>query len=162
MRLIQANHQALDLLAPLAADFRAALRGYKGVASGPDLPAAREELREFLAAGYPIFAVTDGSRWVGYAVFRIEDSLLWLEQIYVRPEYRRQGVASLLFDKAEDWVRSLGEETVFNYVHPNNDGMIRFLRSRGYTVLNLIEIRRPYAGEQLNATIHVENNAFDY
>lgn len=29
------------------------------------------------------------------------------------------------------------------YVHPNNHRMIEFLRKRGYTVLNLTEIRKP-------------------
>lgn len=41
------------------------------------------------------------------------------------------------------------------YVHPNNDRMIGFLRKHGYTVLNLIEIRRPYQGENIHNTIHV-------
>ena len=44
----------------------------------------------------------------------------------------------------------------------NNEGMIHFLRSKGYTVLNLIEIRKPYEGEKLTATIHVEKEVFDY
>ncbi len=57
---------------------------------------------------------------------------------------------------------AMGGDTVFNYVHPNNEGMIHFLRSKGYTVLNMIEIRRPYQGEKLASTIQVGNNDFDY
>ena len=56
----------------------------------------------------------------------------------------------------------MGEDTVYNYVHPNNEGMIRFLASKGYTVLNMIEIRKPYKDEKLTTTIHVEKEAFDY
>ena len=51
---------------------------------------------------------------------------------------------------------------VYNYVHPNNHHMIDFLRKRGYTVLNLIEIRKPYQGEQLSQTIQVGERKFDY
>ena len=40
--------------------------------------------------------------------------------------------------------------------------MIGFLRSKGYTVLNLIEIRKPYRGEKLTTTIRVDRNTFDY
>jgi len=40
--------------------------------------------------------------------------------------------------------------------------MIAFLRKRGYTVLNLIEIRKPYAGEKTTQIIKVGENEFDY
>ena len=40
--------------------------------------------------------------------------------------------------------------------------MIEFLRKRGYTVLNLIEIRKPYQGEKLTQTIQVDQHTFDY
>ena len=40
--------------------------------------------------------------------------------------------------------------------------MINFLRKRGYTVLNLIEIRKPYEGENLTQTIRVGEHEFDY
>ncbi len=47
----------------------------------------------------------------------------------------------MLFNKAE--------EIVYNFVHPNNKNMIRFFRAKGYTILNMIEIRKPYEGEKL-------------
>ena len=40
--------------------------------------------------------------------------------------------------------------------------MIEFLRKRGYTVLNLIEIRKPYQGETLTQKITVGEHEFDY
>jgi hypothetical protein len=40
--------------------------------------------------------------------------------------------------------------------------MIHFLASKGYTVLNMIEIRKAYKDEKLTATIHVEKETFDY
>ena len=57
---------------------------------------------------------------------------------------------------------SYGEDTVYNFVHPNNDGVIAFLRSMGYSVLNLIEVRKPYAGEELTTEIRVGEHTFDY
>ena len=70
--------------------------------------------------------------------------------------------ASLLFGKAEELAREMGDDTVYNFVHPNNEGMIAFLRSKGYTVLNMIEIRRPYTGEKLTTMVRVDGNVFDY
>lgn len=77
-------------------------------------------------------------------------------------EYRRRGVASALHSKAEKIAVSYGNDTVYNYVHPNNHRMIAFLRKRGYTVLNLIEIRKPHRGEKLTQIIPVGEHEFDY
>lgn len=74
----------------------------------------------------------------------------------------RQGVAAALHGKAEEIAASYGNDTVYNYVHPNNHRMIEFLRKRGYTVLNLIEIRKPYQNEKLTQTITVGEHEFDY
>lgn len=162
MKLIQIDKPAADRLAPLVADFRVTLNGYRGIASRPRVEAAREEIKEFLDVGFPIFAVEDGGELAGYAVCCMDEPCLWVEHLYVREAYRRKGVATLLFEKAEEIARAMGEDTVFNFVHPNNTGMIAFLRSKGYTVLNMIEIRKPYPGETLTTTIPVGDAVFDY
>ncbi len=162
MKLIRIDKPDTDRLAPLVADFRVTLNGYRGIASRPRVEAAREEIGEFLDAGFPILAAEDGGKLAGYAVCRMDAPCLWVEHLYVREAYRRKGVATLLFEKAEDIARAMGEDTVFNFVHPNNTGMIAFLRSKGYTVLNMIEIRKPYPGETLTTTIPVGDAVFDY
>lgn len=162
MNIIGIDKTTAEKIAPMAADFRVALRSYRGEASRPDVDAAKEEILDFLNSGYPVFAAEENGEFAGYIVCRIEDPCLWVEQIFVREGYRRKGAASLLFSKAEELAGSMGEETVFNFVHPNNEGMIRFLRSKGYTVLNMIEIRKPYTNEKLRTTIRVADNEFDY
>ena len=162
MNLIRIEKNDMDRLAPLVADFRVTLNGYRGIVSQPQVEAAREEIDEFLGAGFPIYAVEDGVVLAGYMVCRMDEPCLWVEHLYVREEYRRRGVATLLFEKAEEIARAMGEDTVFNFVHPNNTGMIAFLRSKGYTVLNMIEIRKPYPGETLTTTIPVGDAVFDY
>ena len=162
MKLIEIQRADAHRLAPLVADFRVTLNGYRGIASAPDVPAGRAEVIEFLDAGMPVFAVKDGGELAGYTVCRIDAPCLWVEHLYVRANYRRQGVATLLFEKAEALARSMGEDTVFNFVHPNNRGMIDFLRAKGYTVLNMIEIRKPFPGERLTTTIPVGDAVFDY
>lgn len=162
MNLVSIDESLVDKIAPLAADFRVTLRSYKGISSAADITAGQKELLDFLKAGYPIFAAEDEGRYVGYIVCRIEDTVLWVEHIYVCEDCRRKGAASLLFEKAEEIAHSMGEDTVFNYVHPNNDSMIEFLRSKGYTVLNLIELRKPYRDEKLSTVIRVNDHEFDY
>lgn len=162
MKLIEIQRSDAHRLAPLVAAFRVTLNGYRGVASEPDVPAGRAEIVEFLDAGMPVFAVEADGELAGYTVCRIDEPCLWVEHLYVRDEYRRRGVATLLFEKAEELAHAMGEDTVFNFVHPNNRGMIDFLRTKGYTVLNMIEIRKPYPGERITTTIPVGDAVFDY
>jgi ribosomal protein S18 acetylase RimI-like enzyme len=161
MEIIEITH-VNEALAQMVALFRVELRSYKGITSKPNLDAGREELEEYLAAGFPVYgALTDG-KFAGYAVCRVDGGVVWVESLFVREEFRRRGVATALHQKAEELAASYGEDTVYNYVHPNNHRMIEFLRKRGYTVLNLIEIRKPYKGETPTQTIPVGEHEFDY
>lgn len=150
-------------LGGLCAGFRVALRSYKGLNSVADNAAGCAELTEYIDAKWPVYAAktTDG-QWAGYIVLRTEEPLVWVESLYVEEQFRRSGIASALFAKAEEQAAAWGETTVFNYVHPNNHGMIAFLRRYGYTVLNLIEIRKPWPDETLRTTIAVGDETFDY
>ena len=161
MELIKVT-QVNDSLAEMVALFRVELRSYKGIESKPNIEAGREEMEEYLAANFPVFAAVVDGEYAGYVVCRIDSEVVWVESIFVREEYRRCGVASALHRKAEEIAASYGEETVYNYVHPNNHRMIEFLRKRGYTVLNLVEIRKSYQGEKLTQTITVGEHQFDY
>ncbi len=162
MVILRINENSIEDVAPLVADFRVELNSYKGIKSQPDIQEGKEDLLYFLKSQYPVFIAEEDGKAVGYLVCRIEDEVLWVEHIFVSCDYRRKGIASLLFQKAEEIAQSMGQETVFNYVHPNNDKMIEFLRSKGYTVLNLIEIRKPYKEEKISTTIKVDKHTFDY
>ena len=154
--------QATDNLAQMVALFRVELRSYKGIVSKPNVDAGREEMEEYLAAGFPVFAAIVDGEYAGYVVCRVDSEVVWVESIFVKDEYRRQGIASALHSKAEEIAAFYGDDTVYNYVHPNNHRMIAFLRNRGYTVLNLIEIRKPYKNEKFTQTIQVGEHEFDY
>ena len=153
---------AIPEIAPLVAQFRVTLKGFKGITASPNENEGASELKEYLDAGFPVFTARKDGVACGYLVCRVDEPCVWVESLYVLPEYRRQGVASALFREAEKLAEAYGEDTVYNYVHPNNNAIIGFLKSRGYTVLNLIEIRKPYAGETLSRTIQIDENLFDY
>lgn len=162
MRIIRIDANAADRLAPLLAEFRVTLRAYKNIQSQADIESGKEEILYFLKSSYPVFAAEDDGVFVDYIVCRIAEPCLWVEHLFVSQEHRRKGIATMLFSKAQEIAGLMGEDTVYNYVHPNNENMIRFLSSQGYTVLNMIEIRKPYRGETLTGTIRVENDVFDY
>ena len=159
-----------DALAVLRASYRVprdpsrVLRDPSRVLRDPgstDLEAARAELADYVEKRFPIYVAEDASgALAGYLVCRVDGDVVWAESLYVRPEYRRQGVGSALYDAAERLARSLGGDTPYNWVDPNNAAMIRFLQQRGYTVLNLIELRRPAPGESLPNRVNV--GAFEF
>lgn len=74
----------------------------------------------------------------------------------------RSGIASKLYEEAENIAKELGGTTVYNWIHPNNDKMIKFLSKMGYDELNLIEIRKPWKSEILTQKIRVENHEYNY
>lgn len=161
MEIVEIN-KVNDELATMFALFRVELRSYKGITSQPNLIIGREEINEYLSFGFLVFAALINNEYAGYVVCRIEDDVVWVENLFVKEEYRRFGVASALHTKAEEIAAAHGGDTVYNYVHPNNHRMIEFLKKRGYTVLNLIEIRKAHNGEILTQRIKVGNHVFDY
>lgn len=150
-------------LSHLIAHFRVELNRFKAVHSPIDLEMARRELGEYFDEGLPIFvAEGDGSDLLGYLVCRVQDGVVWAEYLYITPVSRRKGLASALCARAEELVREHGGDTVYNWVHPNNDNIISLLRKRGYTVLNLVEIRKPWENERLTEKIRVGVHEYDY
>ncbi|MFC5631769.1 MULTISPECIES: GNAT family N-acetyltransferase [Streptococcus] len=148
--------------AALLAAFRSTLRSFKNRQVALDLEEGAEEFTFFLDEKYPMYGAFIEQVLIGYVVCKVEGSLVWIEQLFVSEAFRRQGGAAVLFEKANQLSQSVGGETLFQYVHPNNHEMLSFLRSQGYTVLNLIEVRKPYQGEQLTQTIYVDDEPFDY
>jgi ribosomal protein S18 acetylase RimI-like enzyme len=147
----------------LIAEFRVALSALRGRVREPDRGAAAAELEEYVRRGFPIrVAETESGELAGYLVCRVDGDTVWAESLFVRPGFRRRGVAGMLFDEAERLAAERGEPTVYNWVHPNNEPVLEFLRSRGYDVLNLIEVRRARPGEDPAGTMAVGDREFRY
>jgi ribosomal protein S18 acetylase RimI-like enzyme len=152
-----------EKMSSLIAQFRVELKELKGITSIPKIEEAKEEFKEYLEAKYPIFvAEDDNSELLGYLVCRIDDGIVWAESLFVSATIRRNGIATKLYKEVEKVADELDNDTVFNWIHPNNDKMIKFLSKIGYDVLNLIEIRKPWKDERLTQKICVGNHEYNY
>ena len=155
------NDSYFDEVGLLLSVFRVVLQSFKDIKATPDIASAKEELQEYIKEKWQIYVALDNSKPVGYILLKV-DGVVWVEHIYVKEEYQRHGVGSLLYNKAEEYSAKLGCDTLFNWVHPNNEKIISFLKSKGYSVLNMIELRKPFNGETPNKKVKVDNNEFDY
>lgn len=147
----------------LIAQFRVTMSRFFGRAEPQNIVAAEAELAGYDDPSYKVFVAEDEEKTIiGYLVCRIHEEKVCAESLFVLPEYRRQGIGTALYKKAETLVEELDLDTVYNQVHPNNDRMIGFLLKRGYNVLNIIEVRRSRSGEAHLQRIKVGKNTFDY
>ncbi len=161
IRLIRPEDEAEVI--PLIGAFRVTLARFRAVDREIDLEAAKRELAEYRNGNYPIFvAENDDGKIAGYLVCRVVEDVAWAESLFVSPEFRRKGIGSALYAEAERLAQKLGNDTLYNWVHPNNDNVISFLQKQGYSVLNLIELRRPRPGERTTQRIRVGEHEFDY
>ncbi|MFW9866416.1 MAG: GNAT family N-acetyltransferase [Candidatus Thorarchaeota archaeon] len=163
MKIRSYNVRDREELIILIAKFRVRLAELKGIEKEINLEDAIEELDYYLKKEFPIFLAEDNDgSLLGYHVCRVEGEIVWSESLYVVPEKRRRGIGSALYEKGEILVEQLGGETLYNWVHPNNDISIPFLKKRGYDVLNLIEVRKKRPNEKFTQVINVGKHKFNY
>ena len=157
------NIEDEDKVSILISQFRMELKKLKNIEITPNIEKSKEEFKEYLEKNYPIFVAEDYYKNVlGYIVCRIEEGVVWAESLFVLEEARRQGIAYKLYEKAENVAKGFGKDMVYSFVHPNNDKIINFLAKKGYDVLNLIEIRKPFKNEMFNGKIQVGNYKYNY
>ena len=130
--------------ATLICGFRALLRSLRGGDASADLDEGRRKFQGYMRQGWPIFVAEDeGGTLVGYLVCRIDVGVALAESLYGFPALMLKGIASQLYDCAEELARELGEDQVYYWVHPDNHRSLAFLAKRGYDVLYLSELRKP-------------------
>lgn len=158
-----ATYDDEEEVSKLIAQFRVELKGLKGINSNPNISQAKEEFLEYMEARFPIFVAENNHQEIlGYLVCRQDGDILWAESLFTSHDSRRKGIGSKLYKKAEELAKELGGDTLYNWVHPNNDKIIQFLFKNGYDVLNLIEIRKQLEGETLTQKIKIGKYEYNY
>jgi GNAT superfamily N-acetyltransferase len=164
MSVRQATPGDREALQALVLRFREEVRGYRPPSTRSFSAAdAQAEVEEYVGEQYPLFVAEDPEGAIlGYLVCRVQDDVVWAEQLYVVPGARRKGIGSSLYEQAEQLAMELGSDAPYNWVDSTNSPIIRFLKVRGYTVLNLLELRKPRPGEHVERRIKVGKEEFYY
>ena len=162
VRIVPVNEKNAYVLQYMVIEFRKELAAMKDTQPDMDLESAGAELDWYLSRHYPMFAASISGNYVGYAVCKVEDDVVWLESIYVKKDYRRRGIATRLLKEAEKVGEEHGNETLYVNIHPNNDRVIGLLQKNGYDVLNLIEVRKKYQGETAETQYRIGDHDYKY
>ncbi len=121
---------------------------------------AAQEAKGYFSENRQVFGIYQNDEIIGYSALKIEDCVCWLDWLYVKPEHRGTSVASDLFNHAETFAKELGNDQLYIWVHPDNQPMLRFLKKKGYDVLNLIEVKKKKL--KPNYKIDIFGNEFRY
>ena len=163
MKIISYKDDFKVKLVPLIAQNAITLARLKNRERKVDLDAANEDLDYYLKNKFLIFlAIHERDEILGFTICRVDENVIQDELLYVIPEERRKGIASVLFKRAEQVAIELGGDTLYNWVYPNKEKSISFLKKQGYDALNLIEIRKKNENETLTQRIRVGNYEYKY
>lgn len=107
------------------------LLALRGMPQQQDLEAAHEIAARAIENGDAVYAVSEHSRYVAYMILRLKEDGLVLEELYTRKEYRRKGIATHLFQKAEEDAKE-NHTDLLVFVMPENQTGLSFLSAQGY------------------------------
>ena len=102
--------------------------------------ARRYKEGEIADGNLQMFVAEDESEFLGFVSVKIEDSTpifergkeAHVEELYVKEYYRRQGVASNLLDRAEDYSRKEGADMIQLSVDTGNRSAAQFYSTHGF------------------------------
>jgi len=109
------------------------------------LQAAEEDLDDWLAKDEAVlfFIEEDGTEAGLILLATHGGTVVWIENLYVKPELRRRGIATRAIRLAEDYAREVMHAPAVNLdVIPQNIDAIRLYHSLGYDTLQMVTLRK--------------------
>lgn len=159
---VNQNYKRIEELSKLLISFRAFLASLKNKEDKMTTKEGIDEIQYYLDKDFPIYIALVNDRLAGYFILKYDDDAVWLEHFFVKDSFRHKKIGTTLFKKAEEVIEDHGYVNLYNWVHPNNERMINFLKKQGYDVLNMIEIRKKFKNEKLKSKVEVNINQFRY
>lgn len=122
------------------------------------LAAAEEDLDDwFQKDDATLFIIEEDGAEAGVLLLATHGgSVVWIENLYVKRELRRRGIASRAIALAEEYaVNVMNAPAISMDVIPQNRNAMRLYHSLGYTTLQMITMRKPLNGDKRENTINL-------
>ena len=104
---------------------------------------ALEDLKHWTSVGHLLFLIYVDGLMCGFVHLGSRGSGIdWLEDIFVREEYRGQGIGSQAIEWIWEYIRKQGFETLYLEVVPANIEALRLYHKLGFTNLNTLTLNR--------------------
>lgn len=138
-----------DELAALWVDLAESQRDFDShILPADNRPRIRQSIAEHLVQDRVLVARENGEI-LGFVMFTFERPAYKqdlfrgvIENLYVRPERRSEGIGSALLEAAEDALTDQGLDAITLEVMAQNDGARRFYRRAGYEIRR-VELEKP-------------------
>ena len=160
MENIKPIHSTNQEFVDLVLEMRSVMDGLNQSTNNASVSEATQEADSYFSDNRLVFGIFQDETIVGYSVLKVEDRVCWLDWIYVKPEHRGTKAASELFDYSEKVAKKIGSDQLYIWVHPDNHRMLKFLKKKGYDVLNLIEVKKEKS--VINSSISILGNELRY
>ncbi|QDA31800.1 GNAT family N-acetyltransferase [Thermococcus indicus] len=99
----------------------------------------RAEAVHYFKRGDLIFLAFDEGKAIGFIRVSSREGSFWVEEIYVRPEFRGRGIGRGLVKKTEEEVLKW-DSALYLFVLPQDRNAIAFWKRLGYDTINTIEL----------------------
>ncbi len=132
-----------NMVAQLA-DFFGFHAALVNVCAENDISSAAETLNGWLEPGHELRVITLDGESAGFVHIGYRGgNVAWIEDIYVAPQFRGQGVATRAIALAERLIaQKPGYDAVCMDVAPRNEAALRLYHRLGYDSLSLVTLRK--------------------
>ncbi|NJE53890.1 GNAT family N-acetyltransferase [Thermococcus sp. 21S9] len=137
MEIIRLTEKHLPDFQELYIEFFRELRGKQGWSPHAEAE-YRAEATHYFRRGDLIFLAIEEEP-LGFIRVSSREGSFWVEELFVRPEFRGRGIGRVLVERAEEEVRK-HDDALYLFVLPQDKDAIAFWKKLGYDVINTVEL----------------------
>ena len=138
MEIVRLTEEHLSDFQNLYIEFFEELRGKQGWKPGKE-EEYRKEAEAYFKRGDIIFLAFEEDKAVGFIRVSSREGCFWIEELFVRPEFRGRSIGRALVERAEEEVKE-HDDALYLYVLPQDKDAIAFWKRLGYEVINTVEL----------------------
>ncbi|WP_148881922.1 GNAT family N-acetyltransferase [Thermococcus aciditolerans] len=137
MEIVRLDEEHLPDFQELYIEFFRELRGKQGWKPDEE-ESYRKEAESYFRRGDVIFLAYEREP-AGFIRLSSREGCFWIEELFVRPEFRGRSIGRALVERAEEEVKE-HDDALYLYVLPQDKDAVAFWKRLGYGTINTIEL----------------------